>query len=114
MKDDQIPWGLFSPRPNFKMVLEECKYEDIQDISMRQITYNKDHHLIHCSMKNEIIGTVSDDLVGDLNAPAYVRVNGIVRVQPIPSRNFSKDTRRVLSIDVLSVEELPINDGTSS
>ncbi len=110
MKDDDIPWGLFSPRPNFKMVLEECKYEDIQDISMRQITYNKDHHLIHCSTKNEIIGTVSDDLVGDLTAPDYVRVNGIVRVQPIPSRNFGKDTRRVLSIDVLSIEELPIEE----
>ena len=114
MKDDEVPWGLFSPRPNFKMILEECKYEDIQDISMRQITYNKDHHLIHCSSKNEIIGTVSDDLVGDLTAPAYVRVNGIVRVQPIPTRNFSKDTRRVLSIDVMSVEELPITDGLSS
>jgi hypothetical protein len=33
-------------------------------------------------------------------------VNGIVRVEPFPNRTFSKDTRRVLSLQVLSVEVL--------
>jgi hypothetical protein len=33
-----------------------------------------------------------------------------VRVQPVPDRTFSKDTRRLLSIDILSVEELHIEE----
>jgi hypothetical protein len=92
------------------MLIDECYYEDVQDVSMRQISYNKDHHLIQCSAKFELIGTLSDDLVGDVESSSFMRVNGILRVQPIPTRNFAKDTRRLLSIDVISVEPLPIVD----
>lgn len=105
-----IPLAHFYPRPNFLMVTDECYYEDVQDISMRQISYNKDHHLIQCSTKFELIGTLADDLVGDIESSSFMRVNGILRVQPIPTRNFAKDTRRLLSIDVISVEPLPIVD----
>jgi DNA replicative helicase MCM subunit Mcm2 (Cdc46/Mcm family) len=105
-----IPLAHFYPRPNFRMVTDECYYEDVQDISMRQISYNKDHHLIQCSTKFELIGTLADDLVGDIESSSFMRVNGILRVQPIPTRNFAKDTRRLLSIDVISVEPLPIVD----
>jgi len=48
--------------------------------------------------------------VGDVESSSFMRVNGILRVQPIPTRNFAKDTRRLLSIDVISVEPLPIID----
>jgi DNA replicative helicase MCM subunit Mcm2 (Cdc46/Mcm family) len=92
------------------MMIEECKYEDVQDISMSQITYNKEHHLINCSTRTQILGTVSDDLVDQITSSTYLRVNGILRVQPVPDRTFSKDTRRLLSIDILSVEELPISE----
>jgi len=105
-----IPIAHFYPRPNFRMLIDECYYEDVQDVSMRQISYNKDHHLIQCSAKFELIGTLSDDLVGDVESSSFMRVNGILRVQPIPTRNFAKDTRRLLSIDVISVEPLPIID----
>jgi DNA replicative helicase MCM subunit Mcm2 (Cdc46/Mcm family) len=105
-----LPMGMFHPRPNFEMMIEECKYEDVQDISMSQITYNKEHHLINCSTRNQIFGTVADDLVDQIMSSTYLRVNGIVRVQPVPDRTFSKDTRRLLSIDILSVEELPISE----
>lgn len=101
-----LPMGIFNPTANFRMVVEECNYEDVQDISMSQITYNKEHHIISTSSRNQIIGTVSDDLVDHVGDFPYARVNGIVRVQPVPDRNFAKDTRRLLSIDVISVEEL--------
>ena len=110
MDTKDLPMGMFHPRPNFRMVIEECVYEDVQDISMSQITYNSEHRLINCSTRNQIVGTVADDLVHALESSTYARINGIVRVQPVPERNFAKDTRRLLSIDILSVEELPVQD----
>ncbi|MDA7463376.1 hypothetical protein N9M68_04900 [Candidatus Poseidonia alphae] len=106
-----IPLTHFYPRPNFRMLIDECYYEDVQDISMRQISYNKEYHLLQCSTKFELIGTLADDLVGDIESSSFMRINGILRVQPIPTRNFAKDTRRLLSIDVISVEPLPIVEG---
>lgn len=106
--------GETSPRdllpPVFKMLTEECKYEDVQDLQMCQVTYNSDHHVLNTSTRHQILGTVNDDLVGEVLTSTYARVNGIVRVQPIPERTFAKDTRRLLSIDVLSVEVLPLED----
>jgi hypothetical protein len=92
------------------MLTDECYYEDVQDVSMHQITYNNDHHLIQCNSSFELIGTLSDDLVGEVEPSTFMRVNGILRVQPIPTRTFAKDTRRLLSIDVLSIEPLPIKE----
>jgi DNA replicative helicase MCM subunit Mcm2 (Cdc46/Mcm family) len=105
-----LPLTNFYPRPNFRMLTDECYYEDVQDVSMHQITYNTDHHLIQCNSSFELIGTLSDDLVGEVEPSTFMRVNGILRVKPIPTRTFAKDTRRLLSIDVLSVEPLPIKE----
>jgi len=105
-----LPLTNFYPRPNFRMLTDECYYEDVQDVSMHQITYNNDHHLIQCNSSFELIGTLSDDLVGEVEPSTFMRVNGILRVQPIPTRTFAKDTRRLLSIDVLSIEPLPIKE----
>jgi len=105
-----FPMTNFYPRPNFRMLTDECYYEDVQDISMHQITYDKDHHLIQCSPKFELIGTLTDDMVGDVEPLTFMRVNGILRVQPIPTRNFAKDTRRLLSLDVISIEPLAIKN----
>ena len=77
---------------------------------MSQITYNSEHHLINCTTRNQIIGTVTDDLVDQLRGSEYKRINGILRVQPVPDRTFAKDTRRLLSIDILSVEDLHIEE----
>lgn len=107
--DDDASFPMFPMRGRFRMVTEDCKYEDVQDISMTQVVYNDANEVVNASSKHPIIGTVTDDLVGDMEAGAYARINGIVRVQPVPDRNFSKDTRRVLSIDVLSVEVLALN-----
>jgi hypothetical protein len=77
---------------------------------MSQVAYNSDLHVLNCSTKVQIVGTVVDDLVGDVEPQSYARVNGIVRVQPIPDRTFAKDTRRTLSLDVLSVEPLALHE----
>ena len=108
IKTDNIPIGLFNPLPHFTLRQEDCVYEDAVDLSMSQITYNQDYNLINCSTHNQIIGTVSDDLIDQMVVKSYVRVNAIVRVEPIPDRTFAKDTRRLLALDILSVEELPI------
>ena len=110
VKAEDIPWSMFNPGPFFRLLVEECKYEDVQDISMSQITYNSEHHLINCTTRNQIIGTVTDDLVDQLRSSEYKRINGILRVQPVPDRTFAKDTRRLLSIDILSVEDLHIEE----
>ncbi len=105
--EDALP---FPPRPNFQMITEHSNYEDVQDISMSQVVYNDQNKVLHRSEKEDIIGTVSDDLVGELEPNQFARINGIVRVQPVPNRTFSRDTRRVLSIDVLSVELLDLKE----
>ena len=56
MDTKDMPMGLFHPRPNFRMLTEECKYEDVQDISMSQITYNSEHRLINCSSRKPNFG----------------------------------------------------------
>ena len=77
------------------MLTEECKYEDVQDLQMCQVTYNSDHHVLNTSTRHQILGTVNDDLVGEVLTSTYARVNGIVPVQPIPERTFAKDARDV-------------------
>ena len=109
LEDEDSHFPMFPRQGRFRMLTEDCKYEDVQDISMTQVVYNDAHEIVNASSKHPIIGTVTDDLVGEIEAGAYARINGIVRVQPVPDRNFSKDTRRVLSIDVLSVERLALN-----
>lgn len=92
------------------MLVEECKYEDVQDIRMNQVVYNEENFVLNTSSKHALIGTMADDLVGEVGPVKYARVNGIVRVQPVPDRNFAKDTRRILSLDVLSVEPLALKE----
>jgi DNA replicative helicase MCM subunit Mcm2 (Cdc46/Mcm family) len=109
-KEEEITRRLFADFTEYKFLQEECNYEDLQDVSMSQVAYNSDLHVLNCSTKVQIVGTVVDDLVGDVEPQSYARVNGIVRVQPIPDRTFAKDTRRTLSLDVLSVEPLALHE----
>ena len=98
------------PRPNFEMSTEHSKYEDVQDMNVCQVVVNDELQVLHTSLKDDLIATVSDDLVGELEVGAFARLNGIVRVQPFPNRTFSKDTRRVLSLDVLSIEPIDVGE----
>ena len=110
MGDGDAPYPPFPRRGRFKMLVEECKYEDVQDIRMNQVVYNEENFVLNTSSKHALIGTMADDLVGEVGPVKYARVNGIVRVQPVPDRNFAKDTRRILSLDVLSVEPLALKE----
>jgi DNA replicative helicase MCM subunit Mcm2 (Cdc46/Mcm family) len=103
---EEEPFAVPPPRPNFVMSSEHSNYEDVQDIHMCQAVFNEKGELVHVSDEDEMVGIVSDDLVGELVKGTCVRLNGIVRVEPFPNRTFSKDTRRILSLQVLSVEPL--------
>jgi len=103
---EEEPFAVRPPRPNFVMSSEHSNYEDVQDIHMCQAVFNEKGELVHVSDEDEMVGIVSDDLVGELVKGTCVRLNGIVRVEPFPNRTFSKDTRRILSLQVLSVEPL--------
>ena len=103
---EEEPFAVPPPRPNFVMSSEHSNYEDVQDIHMCQAVFNEKGELVHVSDEEEMVGIVSDDLVGELVKGTCVRLNGIVRVEPFPNRTFSKDTRRILSLQVLSVEPL--------
>jgi len=103
---EEEPYSVRPPRPQFVMSTEHSNYEDVQDIQMCQAVFSEEGELLHVSQEDEMVGVVSDDLVGELEKGSCARVNGIVRVEPFPNRTFSKDTRRVLSLQVLSVEVL--------
>jgi len=103
---EEEPYSVRPPRPQFVMSTEHSNYEDVQDIQMCQAVFSEEGELLHVSQEDEMVGVVSDDLVGELVKGSCARVNGIVRVEPFPNRTFSKDTRRVLSLQVLSVEVL--------
>ena len=79
--------GSIQPTAN-RMIIEECKYEDVQDISMSQITYNKEHHLISTSSRANHRNGVRR-LGGSGRGLPLRRINGIVRVQPVPDRTFA-------------------------
>ena len=108
--DDASFPPFFGALTNFKMLIEDCKYEDVQDLSLCQVVFNKQFHVLNCSLKQQIVGTLTDDLVGELEPGTYMRINGIVTVEPVPERTFAKDTRRILAIDVLSVEPLALKE----
>ncbi len=103
---EEESYSVRPPRPQFVMSTEHSNYEDVQDIQMCQAVFSEEGELLHVSQEDEMVGVVSDDLVGELEKGSCARVNGIVRVEPFPNRTFSKDTRRVLSLQVLSVEVL--------
>lgn len=103
---EEEPYAVRPPRPQFVMSSEHSNYEDVQDIHMCQAVFTDEGQLLHISNEDELVGVVSDDLVGELEKGTCARVNGILRVEPFPNRTFSKDTRRILSLQVLSVEPL--------
>lgn len=95
---------------NFAMVMEECYYEDAQTLVVRQVSHDGQGHVIHASGASTHMAVVSDELVGAMDASTYYRLNGLVKVEPLPDRNFVKDTRRMLIVDVFSAEPLGLED----
>ena len=49
---------------------------------------------------------IDDEYVDRFSVGDTVRINGIVQIDPVPDRNFMKDTRRILQIHAFSVEPL--------
>ena len=96
--------------PNFAMVMEECYYEDAQTLVVQGVSSTSDGTVLRPAGVATHMAIVSDELVGAMEVSTYYRLNGLVKVEPLPDRNFVKDTRRMLVVDVFSAEQLPFRD----
>ena len=111
MDTKDLPMGMFHPRPNFQDGHRGMRLRG------RARHQHEPNHLQQRTSPHQLLNSEPNcrDRGGrfggrHLESSTYARINGIVRVQPVPERNFAKDTRRLLSIDILSVEELPVQD----
>ena len=96
--------------PNFAMELEECYYEDAQNMMIRHVSHDSEGNAFSGTGLNTQMAIVSDELVGGMDSSEFYRLNGVVKVEPLRDRNFLKDTRRVLVVDVFSAEALDLKE----
>lgn len=94
------------PPTDFKMLAEECYYEDIEYLNLIQISIDPNGNLIEMGDK-EFIGVINDEYVGTLEKGSIVRVNARIAVDHLPNRNFIKDTRRIIILEIHSIEPSP-------
>lgn len=81
-----------------QLASEGSFYQDIQYLNVKN--HDSDNH-----QSIQII--VDDEYVDRYNVGDTIRVNGVVYIDPIPDRSFVKDTRRILQVRALSIEEVP-------
>jgi hypothetical protein len=60
------------------------------------------------------IGVVNDEYVGDLVTGSIHRINAEIAVDHLPNRDFIKDTRRIILLNIHSIEESPFNVSNAS
>jgi len=95
---EQIPYTLYR-RLDMLMQLtaEGSFYQDIQYLNVVDVQGNSE----------QPIQIIVDDEYVDAHKPGdIIRINGVVYIDPIPERNFIKDTRRVLQVRALSIEQV--------
>ena len=106
--ENQVPVSLLARRPNFALVTEDCFYEDAQSLRVRQVVYDDEGHVLNDAAPESLEAVVADEMVGRLTPSTYYRLNAVVKLEPLRDRTFAKDTRRVLSLEVISAEELAL------
>ena len=80
-----------------QLVSEGSFYQDIQYLNVQN----------HDSDSQQTIQIIVDDeYVDRYKVGETIRVNGVVYIDPIPDRSFVKDTRRILQVRALSIEEV--------
>ena len=95
---EQIPYTLYR-RLDMLMQLtaEGSFYQDIQYLNVVDVEGDSE----------QPIQIIVDDEYVDAHKPGdIVRINGVVYIDPIPERNFVKDTRRILQVRALSIEQV--------
>jgi len=80
-----------------QLTAEGSFYQDIQYLNVHDAT----------APDEQPIQIIIDDEYVDRHIPGQtIRINGVVYIDPIPDRNFVKDTRRILQVRALSIEEV--------
>ena len=88
---------------DIRMDLERNYYEDIQYIELFDPTCLRDEELP--DDVPTITAVVSDEYVNQFSPGQCITVNALIGVDHLPSRDYIRDTRRILRLDVHSVEE---------
>ncbi len=96
--EGKIPYSVYEGlKSSMKLTAEGSFYKDIQYLSVSDIDD---------SSGQPIWVVIDDEYVDAYNIGDTVRINGIVQIDPVPDRNFMKDTRRILQIHAFSIENL--------
>ena len=98
MLGGQVSYSLYKSLESLmQLTAEGSFYQDIQ--------YLKVHDANETG--KQPIQIILDDEYVDRHKPGQtIRINGVVYIDPIPDRNFVKDTRRILQVRALSIEEV--------
>ncbi len=96
--EGKIPYGVYERlKSSMKLTAEGSFYKDIQYLSVSDIDD---------SSGQPIWVVIDDEYVDTYKIGDTVRINGVVQIDPVPDRNFMKDTRRILQIHAFSIENL--------
>ena len=101
------------PPRDIKLVVEDCYYEDIEYLNLRQISIDDDGNLINLG-DEKYIGVINDEYVGELVTGSIHRINAEIAVDHLPNRDFIKDTRRIILLNIHSIEESPFSVNNAS
>ena len=95
---DNVSYSLYKRLESLlQLTAEGSFYQDIQYLSVHDAK----------EPNEQPIQVLVDDEYVDRHKPGeIIRINGIVSIDPIPDRNFIKDTRRILQVRALSIEEV--------
>jgi DNA replicative helicase MCM subunit Mcm2 (Cdc46/Mcm family) len=88
---------------DIRMDLERNYYEDIQYVELFDPTCLRDEELP--DDVPTITAVVSDEYVNQFSPGQCITVNALIGVDHLPSRDYIRDTRRILRLDIHSVEE---------
>lgn len=98
MLGGQVSYSLYKSLESLmQLTAEGSFYQDIQYLNVHDAT----------ETSKQPIQIILDDEYVDRHKPGQtIRINGVVYIDPIPDRNFVKDTRRILQVRALSIEEV--------
>lgn len=93
-----VPYGLYKSLDSLlQLTAEGSFYQDIQYLNVNDV---------HGPNEQSIQIIIDDEYVDQYQAGQTIRINGIVYIDPIPDRNFIKDTRRILQVRAVSIEQV--------
>ncbi|MEK9730491.1 MAG: hypothetical protein VW230_01890 [Candidatus Poseidoniales archaeon] len=89
-----FPWS-------FNFDQELCTYQDIQYLEVEQKSQSKNAQFSMTSL-------VREEMVGLFHEGDVLNVAAIVKVDHMPKRNFEKDTRRILYLDIIQASKVDV------